>query len=243
MNTDLGYQVIMGAAIGTGFLTSRLYQQDLAVSRIQKLGILMGAFCGAMIGAKTPFLFGDFDAFLSGAAWFENGKTILCGLVGGYFGVELAKWSLEVKTKTGDSFAVPVAASVAVGRLACLQAGCCYGTPTSLPWGVVFPEIDALPRHPTQVYESIFHLSAAITLAILIHRGLFRGQLIKLYIISYSAYRFVTEMIRPEERYIGGLTAYQWGTIAIILLFSVLWWRDRSQLARSLAMPERFDRI
>ena len=51
----------------------------------------------------------------------------MCGIVGGYFGVELAKWTLDVRIKTGDTFAVPVAVGVAIGRVACFVGGCCYG--------------------------------------------------------------------------------------------------------------------
>jgi phosphatidylglycerol:prolipoprotein diacylglycerol transferase len=159
-------------------------------------------------------------------AWFADGKTILCGLVGGYFGVEIAKWSLHIRIRTGDSFAVPVAASIAVGRLACFSAGCCHGTPTSLPWAVVFPSVDALARHPTQLYESAFHLAAAAALYQLERRGLFRGQLIKLYIIAYAMYRFASEVIRPEARLWGNLTGYQWASLVLIVLFAWLWARD-----------------
>ncbi|TWT93817.1 prolipoprotein diacylglyceryl transferase [Stieleria varia] len=229
MNVDFAYTLIMGAAMTTGFLLSRLSQRSLSLDRTQRLGVLMGAFCGAMIGAKLPYLFGDLDALMSGAAWFQNGKTILCGLVGGYFGVEIAKWTMQIKSKTGDSFAVPVAATIAVGRLGCFQAQCCYGTPSDLPWAVVFPRIDLLTRHPTQIYESLFHTAAAIALWALMRRGIFRGNLIKLYIILYASYRVVTEMIRPEPRLVANLTAYQWASLAIIVLFSVLWWRDRRQ--------------
>lgn len=228
MNVDWGYQAIMGAAISVGFLLSRFTQRDLSLDRWQRFGILAGAFCGAMIGAKIPFLFGDLESLLSGAAWFQNGKTILCGLVGGYLGVEVSKWCLEVRTRTGDSFAVPVAASIAVGRLACFHAGCCFGTPTDLPWGVVFAQIDAVKRHPTQIYESLFHLAAAVILAILLQRKLFQGNLVKLYLIVYAMYRFVSEMIRPEARLLGNLTAYQWGSLFIVFLFGWLWYRDRS---------------
>ena len=92
----------------------------------------------------------------------------------------------------GDSFAVPVAASVAVGRLACFVGCCCYGAPTILPWGVDFG--DGLRRHPTQLYEAAFHLSMAVVLVVLARRGLFRIQLIKLYILTYLAYRFLTHL-------------------------------------------------
>jgi phosphatidylglycerol---prolipoprotein diacylglyceryl transferase len=141
-------------------------------------------------------------------------------------GVEIAKWTLGGRIKTGDSFAVPVAAAVSIGRLGCFHSGCCYGTPTSLPWGVIFPNIDSLPRHPTQLYESAFHLSMAGVLNSLQQRGLVRGQLIKLYILSYVVYRFLTEMIRSEARLAAGLTGYQWAAIVLFGVFTWLWIRD-----------------
>jgi phosphatidylglycerol:prolipoprotein diacylglycerol transferase len=176
-----------------------------------------------MIGAKLPFVLADWDGFLSGRAWLDNGKTIVMGLVGGYFGVELAKWALHIRVKTGDSFAAPVAAAIAVGRLACFNAGCCYGTPTDLPWAVDFGNG---PCHPTQIYEFGFHLTAAFVLGGLQRHGLFRGQLIKLYIITYLLYRFATEYIRPETRYWLDLTLYQWATLIFVPVFVLLWLID-----------------
>jgi phosphatidylglycerol:prolipoprotein diacylglycerol transferase len=142
--------------------------------------------------------------------------------------VELAKASLLIRVKTGDSFAVPVAASVAIGRLGCFSAGCCYGTETSLPWGVNFG--DGLRRHPTQLYESAFHLTAAFVLAWLQRKGLLKGQLIKLYIIAYLLYRFATEFIRPEPALWLGLSGYQWACLALLPVFSLLWLQDERQL-------------
>ena len=107
---------------------------------------------------------------------------------------------------------MPVAVAVAIGRLACFEAGCCYGTPKSLPWGVVFvsvPDAHGVARHPAQLYEAAFNFSAATALFWIGRRGFIRGQLINLYIIGYLAYRFVSEMIRPEPRLWMGLTGYQ----------------------------------
>ncbi|HKD36584.1 MAG TPA: prolipoprotein diacylglyceryl transferase family protein [Pirellulales bacterium] len=222
----LAYPFLMLLAIGVGIAISRHTQERLLLSPTERLGIGLGAFCGAFIGARMPFVLSNWDGLVSGAAWFGDGKTIVAGIVGGYFGVELAKWALDVHVKTGDSFAVPVAAAVAIGRLACFSAGCCYGTPTSLPWGMVFPTADAQPRHPTQLYEAAFHLTAAIALYLLWRHGLLRGQLIKLYIIGYLVYRFASEFIRPEPEIWFGLTAYQWAAIALIPLFAYLWRRD-----------------
>jgi phosphatidylglycerol:prolipoprotein diacylglycerol transferase len=220
------YQLIMAAAIATGLALSRLTRHKLPLSDRQRIGIALGAFIGAMLGAKLPFALADWDGLLSGSVWFGDGKTILTGLAGGYLGVVVAKWSLGIRTRTGDSFAVPVAGSIAVGRLGCFVAGCCYGSPTTLPWGTVFPQHDALPRHPTQLYESAFHALAAIVLFQLERRGLFRGNLIKLYIMAYAAFRFATEFLREEEPLWWDLTGYQWASLALFVLFGFLLWHD-----------------
>ena len=219
------YPAIMGVAITTGIVVSRRTPQPLGLTTRQRLALGLGAFCGGMLGAKLPFVLLDWDGFLSGAAWFDSGKTLVLGLVGGYFGVESAKWAMHLTVKTGDSFAAPVAAAVAVGRLACFSAGCCHGAATDLPWGVYF--IDAEPRHPAQLYEFAFHMSCAAILVQLQAHGHFRFQLVKLYIIAYLMYRFATEFIRPEPRLWLDLTIYQWAALVIAPLFVMLWWRDR----------------
>src|SRR3990172_7169407 len=125
----------MLAAVVTGIVLFRLTQKPLGLSGWEKFGTGLGAFCGGVIGAKLPFLLADWQGFLDGTGWLDNGKTILSGLVGGYLGVQAAEWTMGIRARMCDSFAVPLAGAVAVGRLACFSAGCCYGTVTSLPWG------------------------------------------------------------------------------------------------------------
>lgn len=223
---NVGYSSIMALAILSGFAISKFTQQKLPLNVFQRLGLGLGAFAGAMVGAKLPFLFDSWEAFLSGAAWFSNGKTILTGLVGGYLGVEIAKWVLDIRSKTGDSFVVPVAVAIAIGRIGCFQAGCCYGQPTSLPWGVAFSSVDGQWRHPTQLYESIFHFSAAAVFLWMGSRNMFAENRVKLYLIAYAAYRFLTEWLRPEARIYGGFTGYQLASLGIIGLFVWLWVRN-----------------
>jgi phosphatidylglycerol:prolipoprotein diacylglycerol transferase len=224
LHFDAVYVALMIAAIVLGFLLTRRFQQPLVLSPSERLGILIGAFCGAMLGAKLPFVLSDWEGLRSGAAWLSDGKTIMFGLVGGYAGVELAKAILQVRVKTGDTFAVPVPLAVAVGRLGCFRAGCCYGTPTGLPWGVDFG--DHIARHPTQLYEAAFHVTAAVILLLLLRKGLFRGQLFKLYLLGYFVFRFFTEFLRPEPRLWLDLTGYQWAALALIPTFALLWWND-----------------
>jgi phosphatidylglycerol:prolipoprotein diacylglycerol transferase len=213
----------------TGFMLSRGRQSRLGLSSSQRLGLALGAFCGAMLGAKLPFVLADWPGLLSGMAWFANGKTIVFGLVGGYLGVEIAKAYLNIKVKTGDSFAIPVAGAIAVGRLSCFVVGCCYGKPTDSAWGVDFG--DGCLRHPTQLYESAFHATALLVLLYLERIDVFKGQRIKLYFIAYLIYRFWSEYLRPEPIVGLGLTGYQYASIFLIVLFALLWKRDAQALA------------
>jgi phosphatidylglycerol:prolipoprotein diacylglycerol transferase len=214
------------SAIVVSRFTSKITAQRIPISASQRAFIGLAGFVGAVTSAKLPFVLLTEDVLHNAGTIVLSGKTILLGLVGGYLGVELGKLYLGIKTKTGDSFAVPVATAIGVGRLGCFFGGCCYGIPTELPWGTVFPTVDLIARHPTQIYECVFHLTMALFLYWALVNGRFQGQLIKLYFLSYFAFRFLTEFLRPEIDWWGGLSAYQWAIVFLIPMFGWLWWRD-----------------
>jgi prolipoprotein diacylglyceryltransferase len=131
-----------------------------------------------------------------------------------------------IKVLTGDSFAVPAAVMLAIGRLACFCSGCCYGLPTTLPWGVTFSlpnRLDVVPRHPTQLYEVLFHLLAAGCLLTLEKYDLLKGQRLKAYLLTYCIFRFFTEWLRPEPILLLSLTAYQWAALILIIPLLIQW--------------------
>ena len=70
-------------------------------------------------------------------------------------------------------------------------------------------------------------------------QGLFRGQLIKLYIIAYLVYRFATEFIRPEPKWWLELSIYQWAALLFAPVFALLWVRDRQVLEVTNGLTSR----
>src|SRR5262245_12106375 len=187
----LAYSAFMLLALAVFLLARRCFPQP-DMPRRQQVALGLAAFVGGTFGAKLPFVIG-----LTGeaTAWLADGKTVTTGLIGAYLAVELAKWRLGVRAKTGDALAVPLALALAVGRWGCFFNGCCAGTPTDLPWAIDFG--DGVPRHPTQVYESLFHTAMALVLLACVGRDWFRRQRLKLYLIAYAGFRFLTEFIRP----------------------------------------------
>ena len=110
--------------------------------------------------------------------------------------------------RTADAFAPGIALGQAIGRQGCFAAGCCWGKPTTLPWGVRFSElghqVTGVPTdahlHPTQLYES-FAAFLFFGLLIWLHRRkTFDGQVILAYGVLYGAARFVIEFFRDDPR-------------------------------------------
>ncbi|HEY1860028.1 MAG TPA: prolipoprotein diacylglyceryl transferase family protein [Gemmataceae bacterium] len=235
------YALFMFLALLAFVIVRRLQPKASELLRMpwwQRTALTLAAFVGGVLGAKASFALTEthewFDYHDWFRAWFRDGKTITTGLIGAYLAVEMAKLALGIRVKTGDSFALPLACAMAVGRWGCFLNGCCYGTPTTLPWGVSFhlPDGDVVRCHPTQIYESLFHLTMASVLLLLMRYDLLRYQRLKLYLICYCVYRFVTEFIRPEPIWWAGLTFYQWAAIVLAAGLVVHWVWD-SRLVKS----------
>jgi phosphatidylglycerol:prolipoprotein diacylglycerol transferase len=228
-----GLFMFLAAAV---FVLARYYQpRSNSAPRLpwwQQIALALAAFVGGTLGAKATFALADPQAWQSlrdwMIVWSSDGKTITVGLASAYLAVEFTKLALGIHVKTGDGFALPLALAMTVGRLGCFFNGCCFGTETTLPWGVAFPIDDyATRRHPTQLYECLFHLGMAGILYGLIRRDLLRFQRLKFYLISYCVYRFMTEFIRPEPIWWLGLTFYQWVSVALAGGLTIQWYVDR----------------
>jgi phosphatidylglycerol:prolipoprotein diacylglycerol transferase len=90
------------------------------------------------------------------------------------------------------------------GRFGCFAAGCCYGKPTDLPWGVRFQSelvdtaMRGIPLHPTQLYEA-FSLGVLFAGLLWVFRTKkFDGQVVLTYFMAYPIIRSIIEVFRGD---------------------------------------------
>lgn len=180
--------------------------------------IIAAAAVGALLGSRILGLLEQAPRI--GWHWQQlfavtgGGKTIVGGLLGGWFAVELVKRLAHIHSRTGDLFAVPLCLGIAIGRIGCFFAGLAddtFGKPTALPWGVNFG--DGISRHPTQLYEILFLLA----LACLLHRFNAsphpEGQTFRLFLGGYLGWRLLIDFLKPQPL-VYGLNIIQWACLA-----------------------------
>ncbi len=104
--------------------------------------------------------------------------------------------------KFGDVFVPTAALALAIGRIGCLMAGCCYGAVCEVPWAIHYPhghETGGLPVHPTPLYESFALLVVTGLLLRIDKRKPFNGLTTWMFFIIYGVVRFVIEYYRGDR--------------------------------------------
>jgi len=154
--------------------------------------------------------------------WGGGGLTIWGAVLGAALGIWLySRFSKFDFGYFADLVAPGIILAQAVGRVGCTLNGCCYGVPTSLPWGIVYTHpLSYAPLgiavHPTQPYEIIYNL---IVFGVLLKlRGRLKpdGSLFLIYLSLYSLWRLGIDFIREGTPFLFGL--HQAQVIGIIVL-------------------------
>lgn len=189
--------------------------------QMRRLG--WAALAGAIVGAKLGMVLFEAGPWLAALANFDlTGKTVVGGIAGGIAAVELAKWRLGIRVRTGDAWAVAVPVAQAIGRIGCLLHGCCAGVASEVPWAV---EIGGVRRHPTQLYEAALDVALAGVLWSIRQKPRPAGNLFRLWVVGYAAIRFAMEFLRADAvPQLGPLT---WVQIVCVLAFCGYGWQWR----------------
>ena len=182
--------------------------------------IIMGVILGGRIGS---ILFYNFSTFLE-KPWtlfmiWQGGMSFHGGLIGVIVAYFLFARKHKLHVFDIADFAAPVIPfGLFTGRIGNFINAELWGAPTDLPWGMVFPNVDALPRHPSMLYEAA--LEGLVMLAILLWFGSKprpRMAASGLFLMLYAAARTSVEFVRLPDAHIGYLFGTEWITMGMML--------------------------
>jgi len=252
--TGYGLMMMVGFLTGGWAIQRELRRRGL--NEEYASDIVVAAVIGGIIGAKLWYVVLTRDP---GALVSRSGLVWYGGFIGGAAAVYLNGLRKRVPTRiTCDLVAPALAVGYALGRVGCFLVQDDYGIPTSLPWGMKFPEglppstalrlnsdygvpipdgvnpLEVLAVHPTQLYEVAAMLVAFWALWRLRTHVRAAGWLFGAYLLFAGTERFLIEFIRAkDDRLLAGFTVAQLASIIIATAGVLLMarWAKRDDLA------------
>lgn len=184
-----------------------------------------------------------------------HSKYLPGGIIFIAFGLAILKFMLKIRLSILDSLILGLPLIGIVQRLDCLLSGCCYGTPTQLPWAIHYSAVSpafeqqvsdglisetatsTLGIHPTQVYYIIGFLLVFVLLILSRKRVKKPGSLALLGFILMAVSRFIIEFFREpvgnklSSMQWAGVNLLQWIILSLVLFSTlVLYWREKRQI-------------
>ena len=184
------------------------------------LGVILGGRLGYVLFYKAAYYSAHpLEIF---AVW-QGGMSFH----GGFLGVLVAMAWFAHKhhlrwLQLTDFIAPLVPPGLALGRLGNFINGELWGRPTDVPWAMIFPNVDKLPRHPSQLYE--FALEGVLLFTLLwwyARKPRPVGAVSGLFLIGYGSFRFLVEYTREPDDFLGllslGMSMGQWLSLPMVI--------------------------
>lgn len=187
---------------------------------------MLGVILGGRLGHVLFYQFGHYlEHPLEIFAIWEGGMSFHGGFLGVITAMLLLAHKYNLRWFAVTDFIAPlVPLGLGAGRIGNFINGELWGRVTDVSWGMVFPHVDELPRHPSQLYQ--FALEGLVLFLILwIYSAKPRpvGAVSGLFVIGYGVLRSVAEFFRePEDGFMGvltwGISMGQWLSLPMIIV-------------------------
>ncbi|MDO8473701.1 MAG: prolipoprotein diacylglyceryl transferase [Dehalococcoidia bacterium] len=199
---------IMTAAAAVTVVTWAVYAARKAkISSDLVYTLAIWGVIGGLLGARLVHIIDELNFYIQNPGQlFGFGGLAIYGAI---LGVTLSLWIASKVHKfqfgpMADMVAPGALLGMAVGRIGCVINGCCYGAPTTLPWGLVYTHPNSfaplgVSTQPAVVYEMLFDIGLFVVVWKL--RGKLRpaGSLFLVYLAAYSVGRFFLAMFRDPS--------------------------------------------
>ena len=170
------------------------------------LGVVLGGRLGEVLFYHPGYYFSNPLEIL--AVW-KVGMSFHGGFLGVLIAMALFAHKRQIVWLQLMDFIAPlVPLGLGAGRIGNFINGELWGRPTDVPWAMIFPNVDHLPRHPSQLYEFALEGLALFSLLWLYsNKQRPIGAVSGLFLIGYGSFRFIAEFFRnPDEGIFGSLT-------------------------------------
>lgn len=221
------YGVLVAMGVLSAILLLRSSARRLILHPDVIVDLAIATVVSGFVGARIFYVIQFWDQFrktpMDVFKIWEGGIVVYGGLIGGLIGftvfIRLRKLSFLPLL---DVFVPALAFAQGFGRLGCFMNGCCFGKPTTLSWGILFPFLES-QVHPTQLYEAAFCFALALFLLLLSRKTIPAGSVSAAYFILYPMGRFTIEFFRGDNaRIFMDLTLAQWISIGSIVFTLLL---------------------
>lgn len=205
------YGLMLAIAFLVGTWLALRESRRLGLDEDRVVTVILAALVAAVAGARLLYVLEHITDFRDGwieifAIW-QGGLTLYGGIVAGTaVGLLVARRLGLPMWSVADALAPSLALGTMFGRVGCFLNGCCYGRPTRLPWGVVFPpdsfaglEFGSAPVHPAQLYFALAGLLLFVLLWALRKRLRVPGVLFWLFIALFAMVRVPLDLTRAYE--------------------------------------------
>ncbi len=243
----LAYPVIIISAIILAVLLIRYYEipylhsRGLCPETLYKYNgeALLIAFALTVIGSRLGSVIVNWHLYehdpTAALAFWRGGFAYHGGLTAVLLGVFIHSLLRRIPLGSLLDAAIPYATlAYGTGRLACFLHGCCYGLPTDLPWGLAYPTVDSITRHPTQLYASVASLIIFFILIRIHRRGFPAGYTFAWFLVLHGAYRLLVEFFRGRDYLFEPISLAQVVSMVIVLGGVVLLINRRKVLRRAI---------
>jgi phosphatidylglycerol:prolipoprotein diacylglycerol transferase len=232
-----GLMYAVALLVGIKLILTEVKRRKLNGTEDQILNIILGAFVGALLGARIYYVVFNLPFYRDNlweilAVW-HGGLAIHGGICGGVLvGYLLCRFYKIAPWKFADCASPAVLLGQAIGRFGNLMNGDAHGRPAGLPWGLVFPagtpagdEFPNLPLHPTMLYELILNFLFFLILYRWQKKNNYKdGYIFGLYLIFYSATRFIVSFFRADDLYFLGCNLPQLVSLVLIAVCGYIIW-------------------
>jgi phosphatidylglycerol---prolipoprotein diacylglyceryl transferase len=219
-----GFLLALGAILSLLLCVRIARLLSLDPDKIWKVAVL--AIVTALLGNRILTTMSRWPQYGFAAEFAAN---LIAAVAGAVYALHLG---LPLR-RTADAFAPSLALSSSVVSIACLEAGCDYGTPTHLPWAVIFRTpaaavpraMQGVPLHPTQLYASFAEFALLVLLLWLLRRPHLDGEVLGAWLFLAGLSNFLLSFLRADSGPLvsGLIPAAQLVSAAMVLAGGVLW--------------------